>query len=998
MGPLTSALAVAALTILMGNGPEGLPDALRREITDLALLPAGTYTQVARWSAVGGAQHQAGRAAKDPDSLSGKVWEARVGAAERGKAILYGPYRDVPRGVYAAFVRAKLTEDAGEEPVADLDAVVQFGQNVCAIRHLVGSDFRVGRYCRVPIAFECPGGKLEIRVQWHGYAGIRLDGVDLYRVEGAGPIPAAPRAPEAVPSGEPRDLRLDATGQLEGSPFPRSQPPAKTLTVCDITREAPDVQLCALILQGLINRTRPSVYCLYTATDSQWLNWMRRNKWITATKTARSWRELLNRHAGLVRGLVVTDPALPATKNIANMIASAENCLVVSPRMLPYLVGGSADSPPSARRPAARSAPQIRLPVYADLRGRWKTSAEAYRWALDTLWPKLNHALAACSYPDHLGLRDYLTQHKAFIFWISGAIDGARPYANPTEEAKLAEALLARMPANAPIMSYPWAGKDIGIGEGPGVTLFAEFGKYLVGSINCTNLSVHSGIRTGALRPKAPQRPKLDPAKVYVSFIMSDGDNLPVLSLFNFPQLWGDPARGKTPIGWTVSPSAWLLMPDILSYYYSTATPADAFLGAVSGIGYTYPDSYGMRYRPEERAAVYDGFLDLTSTYMREAGLRSIWIMNASKPELIRRYAERIPGLEALYPDYGRRVSEYRHATYPVGSNVGVFHAVTGWKENATRAEKVAQMVEEIRSITPAERPAFLHAFIWNWGADLGALQDVMRELGPRYVAVRPDHMAQLYREDLAKKRLLVRAPGSVWAIEGVRNAVEIKLRNVGRTAEQVAVSALGGLGDARVEPESSVLQPNEEVTVSISGVATGSSIAMGVRASDGQKQVSVPVRTAPASEWMGGMPRAQALQFMGVYDAEALSHGGGKLARDPAAGGAHAWLIEPNSAQPGYAVYGPYMPAEPGRYLAVFRLKRSGEAAGQPLVADTATRMGRQVTSSARVSAADLPAGAYRCLPLEFDHPGGELETRLLWPGGWPLAVDWVAIWRIIE
>jgi len=214
------------------------------------------------------------------------------------------------------------------------------------------------------------------------------------------------------------------------------------------------------------------------------------------------------------------------------------------------------------------------------------------------------------------------------------------------------------MPANSPIMSYPWAAKDVGMGEGPGVTLFAEFGKYLVGSIDCTNLSVHSGIRLGTLRPKTPPRPRLDQGKVYVSFIMSDGDNLPVLTVSNFPQLWTDPNRGKIPIGWTMTPAAWLLMPDVMSYYYSTATANDAFLGAVSGFGYTYPDSYGIRYRDEDRDRVFDGFLDLTGKYMQAAGLRSIWIMNATRPERIRRYADRIPELEGIYPDYGRRVTE----------------------------------------------------------------------------------------------------------------------------------------------------------------------------------------------------------------------------------------------------------------------------------------------------------------------------------------------------
>ena len=88
------------------------------------------------------------------------------------------------------------------------------------------------------------------------------------------------------------------------------------------------------------------------------------------------------------------------------------------------------------------------------------------------------------------------------------------------------EQLFARMPVNIPVMSYPWAAKDVGIGEGPGVTLFAEFGKYLVGSIDCSNLSVHSGIRVPQFRQKPmPRLPAEDRSKVYVSFVISDGDD-----------------------------------------------------------------------------------------------------------------------------------------------------------------------------------------------------------------------------------------------------------------------------------------------------------------------------------------------------------------------------------------------------------------------------------------------------------------------------------------
>src|SRR5262249_22700302 len=160
------------------------------------------------------------------------------------------------------------------------------------------------------------------------------------------------------------------------------------------------------------------------------------------------------------------------------------------------------------------------------------------------------------------------------------------------------------------------------------------------------------------------------------------------------------------PVGWTISPAAPLLIPDVVDYYLRTATPKDAFLAAVSGIGYTYPDSYAARYREPDRGRIFDGFLDQTRVHMGALGLQDAWIMNATREEVIRRYAERIPGLDALFPDYGRRVAGYEDATYPTAHNVPVFHALTNWSDGIPRDQQLASVVAQIRSATPATRPA----------------------------------------------------------------------------------------------------------------------------------------------------------------------------------------------------------------------------------------------------------------------------------------------------
>jgi len=965
-------LALAASLAGWSQEPaRDLPEAIRAEVLAPQELPQGRYVEVRAWEAEGPtAGHNMGRPVEDPDAQGGQAWEVRPGEDPAGVP-LFGPYVELDSGDYVAFFRIRLLDADQGESLGVLDACVSYGQDLLAWRDLVGAELVAGRYVQVPLGFRYTRGKLECRLTWAGYAGLRVDRVSLFRLEGADQSVNPWRAPEAQPSGQPKDLPYPDEPRPFPDVFPRSAPPARDLVVCDLTQSPPDVRLMAYALQGLVNRTQPRLYCLAGDSDRFWLQNMAERGWIDPPGEPVTPDELLRRFRDRVKGLVITDPKLPATKNVATMLASVEDALVVSPRL----------------------AQGLDRPVLHDLRGRWATSADAYRWAFESLWPRLNHHVLACSWPDHLALRDYLVQHKVFIFWISGPLDGARPYASPTEEARLMEELLAKMPVNIPVMSYPWAGKDVGIGEGPGVSLFAEFGKYLVGSIDCSNLSVHSGIQVPEFRQQpAPPAPELEADKAYVSFIVSDGDNLPVLTVNNFPTLWKDPVRGTVPIGWTLSPSAMLLIPDVVDYYYRTATDQDCFLGAVSGVGYTYPDLYGQRYREPDRQRIYDEFLDQTAETMQRSDLQQLWVMNATRPEVIGRFAEKIPFLEALFPDYGRRVMDYQEATYATARNMPVFHAVTGWRMDASREERIAEMVADIQRFTPASRPAFLHAFVLNWFADLPMLKEVADRLGPDYVVVRPDHLARLAQQDLAERKVLARFPQVAAVIEGRPTALAGTVRNTGPEAMDLTLRVEG----MKVEPERVRLEPAQEVAVTVTGQPTGGDLVLEMAGPFGLREGRMEVRRVLAGEILPPLPEVGVLAPARYDEAEALAHRSGERRADPAASEGTVWAADHDETEPGYIVYGPYAPLEAGKYLVLFRLKRTGEGVGPLALLDTCVAGGQPQTGLREVQAEELPLNEFRSVPLLMEHPGGHFETRVVWTGCASLAVDNVALWRV--
>lgn len=639
----------------------------------------------------------------------------------------------------------------------------------------------------------------------------------------------------------------------------------------------------------------------------------------------------------------------------------------------------------------------MRLPVTEDLRGRWKRSVDAYRWALDTLWDRLNHNLVACSYPDHLALRDYLVQNRVFIFWISGPIDGARPYSDPNAEVRLAEEVLAKMPPNTAVLSYPWAAKDVGIGEGPGVTLFAEFGKYLVGSINCSNLTVHSGIRVERFQRKpAPPVPPLQEDKVYVSFIISDGDNLPVLTINNFPQLWVDKLRGSFPIGWTISPAARLLIPAVVDYFYQTSTQQDDWMTAVSGVGYTYPDHYAKRYRPEDRMKVLDDFLKQTHQTMVPMDLDAAWIMGITDPELIARYAQAVPSVRALFPDYGRRMTRYEDLNYLTEGNVPVFHAALMWPENLEREERLADLVQQVKMLTPSKRPAFLHLFVLNWFADLPLLRDLQRRLGDEYVVVRPNHLAQLYLQAAEREQVLMRAPERLATVAGGRIGFSLHLRNTTKRPLQVSTRVQAGLLSATISPASVELAPETSKDVHLEGIGTGESVHVVVSGEFGQREVRIPVTRVEPSEVIGQLPELHDTQPGGFFEAEQLRHLSGELLDDPTASDGKAWQALPSRTQPGHIVFGPYVGMPAGKYLVLFRLKRLDESRELLVRLDTCVGGGTPLTAERVLHANELPPGQYRWVALTTQHPGGAIETRVEWFGRAGVAVDCVGIWRV--
>lgn len=957
---------------------KGVSSSITNEIMDFTLVPDGEYKYTAVFEAEGKElSYHTGSVVKDSEAKGSKAREALTDV-DPPAHLAYGPYANLKAGNYVAFFRLKLLDEVGEEEeVALIDVTGGKGHTQIQKYNITSNNLILNKYVQVPLAFTHPGGEIETRILWSGIASLRFDNVTIYSVSGSN-IPVivqnVPRITQVEPTGKPNNLPYKKSDRPYKDIFPVSAAPADTVDYINVSASAPDVQLAMQTLQGLINREKPVLYLKTCPQDGFWMDWFKERKFIKNTKKYNDYKQLIAKYKNKIKGVVVTDPALASTKNIATMLAGVDNVIAVSPRL----------------------AKQLGLPIVHDLRGRWTNDADAYRWIMDNYWDKMNHNLAACLWPHANGVRDYLVQNKAFIFWIPGPIDGAKKTSAPEEQMKFVEELLGRLPANIPIMGYSYAGLDIGIGEGGGVGLMAEFGKYLVGSVSTANLSLHSGIKVPAFKQKKPHpMPKLKRDKTYITFVISDGDNIPVMTTVNWPQVWKNKKRGDFPVAWTISPASTLLIPGIMDYYYQTSTPNDIFMAAVSGVGYTYPIMYGLRYQPSDRQLVFNEFLEQTRYYMQAMDLVSINPSNVGSKE-ISRYAEIIPELTSIFADYGCVVKDYSAATGITANNIPVFHAVTSWDPKGTGDQQIDYIVSQIKDIEPDRKPAFMHVFICNWFWDLPMIQKVIDKLGDDYVVVAPDHLAALCKQDMEERKIITHMPSQVIGLDGERVQVTIPIQNVTSKPLNVKAALNEGLSDYNINEEDFTLDPSKESDIIITGMPSSNILNVTLSGSFGEKELTAGIRKINRDSIGESLPEDAMLALLKQFEAEDMPFTTGVKAADNEADGGFVRKATVGKSKPGHLVYGPYINMEPGKYIAVFRIKRLSDNGGNAIEIDASVG-GKSVRPAVKeVDTKSFPIGEFVSVPLIFDHPGGLLETRVMWKGNETIAVDSVSLWDI--
>jgi len=480
-----------------------------------------------------------------------------------------------------------------------------------------------------------------------------------------------------------------------------------------------------------VNRGPQRLYFIENDDDIFWLSELNSSltrAWLSFSRDG-PLAHLLTFYRDHLKGLVLYNPALPDTRNVASVLAALQDGIVVSPEQAQEL----------------QKAPH-RLPILADLRlHAWKNALQVYGWAYEHLLSECSATLLAGLDPAISGhLRSFLVTHRVFTCWLDTRNLPRLSSIHWFSERGLFRRILSRFsPGSLYLGWFP--------DEPSGIRLTSRAALLTFASDHCTNLTVWSTLPESASAQErdaaslgSPQlsregtlEARTQAGRVYLSFTFSEGDNLQYCQ-HHLLRLWQDPARGSLPLGWTIAPALQQAMPALARFYRRTASANDEFLAGPSGAAYLLPSCLPGA----QRAA----FLKLTAEYMQAMQLTLLQILDSNTrfsmkflhPGLQTLFITRLGphGLRGIFSGAGSiSPSWHRRAGLPIYQNLGL----------AMTPRRTLQLIR--RAAARGQR--FINVYVFAWRISPGDLLALVSQLDDTFCLVTPGRLLELIEHKL---------------------------------------------------------------------------------------------------------------------------------------------------------------------------------------------------------------------------------------------------------
>jgi hypothetical protein len=450
-------------------------------------------------------------------------------------------------------------------------------------------------------------------------------------------------------------------------------------------------------LQGLVAKSSSEqIFIEEGSPGATWKNFLNSRYGITLNDRYSTWPSLLTHFRQYVSGYLLYDmTGNPQSLNVATSLSGPLHALPVD----------------KSQEQQVRSLGVTRRVL--------DVSDKDEKWAYDKYSRLFSKTTAAeLNSNVYFHLRDYATMTNSFTFY-----DGVTDWRKQ---------VLSDLQPGATLLGF-------GNNEFNMVHQASQEGVTSIPTDLAPNLSALSSIHsTEGLTQKAEPIPKTQ-AKHYVSFVISDGDNV-AWDLWGMNQYYGNPDRGSFSVGYGISPSLVDLAPAALRWYYENASSGaakDTFIAGPSGNGYAFPSRM-----PADELNRFAGRLN---SYMGEADLGIAEILDDQdsfdRTDLWSTYL-RQPNIDSLF-------------YFGPGA-----HGQVGWVNNKPvvaqrdvlwggRTDEGA-LIQNINSrpASPGTADGYTLVLVHCWTKTLSDIKTVVNGLGPDVAVVTPQEFVSLIEQN----------------------------------------------------------------------------------------------------------------------------------------------------------------------------------------------------------------------------------------------------------
>lgn len=505
----------------------------------------------------------------------------------------------------------------------------------------------------------------------------------------------------------------------EGQAMPSTAPLASEIDRVGINGLTNDQLTTLVTLQGLVNREKPRILLNVDDNIKKWQTEENNDHTYVDYKGKDDVWDLYKKYQDYFKGFIVYDTksfiingerVANTTANLANTVAGLKDCLPVTEKTMGKFIENGID-----------------VPIVDDFRGKFNSNVEVYNYLYDNYWKDCSRRLlvsvSPTAHPHQI--RDMGVAAKSAIIWLDPRIQ---------EEADVIKKFLADLTPGKSIITGWWTD------EGAGIKIGTNYGISTVPADFYRNSTIHAGTDRNLDPPGIPDKPVLE-NKIYVAATMTDGDNLQY-NQGTMRMRWDNRQRGDVVLNWTISPALADAGPDLLNYYYKTATDADCLVSGPSGIGYASVENL-----PESAISTYAAWSD---QYLAKTNINVVTLWSHMDSNFGKGYGIFTNETRSLY---GLTIQSYDgHTQYKhYKNNIPVYSQVPWYSSGAddmfnTISGRVRQ--KQWNGSTPLFFAS--HAVSWDVGVpEMIYLEKKLKaEFGEENVVfVRLDHMSMLINE-----------------------------------------------------------------------------------------------------------------------------------------------------------------------------------------------------------------------------------------------------------